>query len=891
MTEPHDSTSAITPLRAEYQPPRGHLKIYLGVAPGVGKTYTMLLDALAKQAQGLDVVVGVIVTHGRPELDTLLGKLETLPQSWVEYHGKPLLEFDLAAALKRKPGLLLIDEMEHLNVPGLRHAKRWQDIKVLLDHGLSVATTLNVQHIESLQPRIAQVIGFTSRTTVPDVWLASPTTVEIVDLAPAVLLQRWQEGRIYFPAQAEFATQNFFQLDNLLALRELTLTYLASQVSAAAGADPTLPLGILGSQVSGSLERLLVYVDADAASDPVIRAAARLAASLPADWLAVTVAAPRLNRSADAQQLVAQHLRLAQQLGADTRILSGVDVAAELLACARQHHVTKIVLGNRPRARWRAWFGRNLPAALWQGSGAIDIYLINTVGAPPAPSSIAAAPDPKSFWAYARATLLVGALLGMHKLLFLFAAPRDRASAMALYLFGVLWFATRERWRPTWFATLGAAGACAFAGLPHRIAWGSALWQFALTLSILSVVAYVICRLTTASRQQVDSARRTEQRTAALHALTRQLACTRGTAALLDGAVRYCADIFASAVMIMVPENGVLRTAASSTPDEPVSEKDAGVARWVYEIGQMAGLGTDTLPFSEALYLPLCGAQGPIGVLRLQPQLAAELLLPERMYLLEACANQIARSLAAEQAQHQAHTAYLTATVADLGQSLLHTLTQELQQPLQTIAKLAQQVAKKPAVRQHADAANTLQVLSAEAQRLHRLINNLLQISQLEAGHLKPNKKMNSIHATMLSSQQRLAKKLAAKKCVLHAPPQLPLLPFDAMLIEQVLMNLIDNAIQHTPATTGIEMVAALADDDIMISVADQGPGLQTATEQVFAKFYRGKDVAKTASTGLGLTLCESILKAHGGRIWAENKWDGGAIFYFVLPLQEKTLA
>jgi two-component system sensor histidine kinase KdpD len=888
MSERPSPETLLARLKKEEQQQRGRLKIYLGASPGVGKTYTMLQDAIARREQGLDVVAGVVESHGRKEIDALLLNIEILPRRIVDYHGKPLLEFDLDAALNRNPGLILIDEMAHMNVPGLRHAKRWQDIKELLDRGMNVYTTLNVQHIESLNDVISQIVGIKVRETVPDSMLVLADTTEIVDLPPDDLLKRLQDGKVYFPAQAEIATQHFFRKGNLIALRELALRYMAQRVDEQV-LEHREGQGI--KQTWPTTERLMVCIGSGTSSSKVIRAAKRMATGLHADWIAATVDAPRLNLTEQQRESRTQNLRLAEQLGAKTSVLPGVDVLKTLIDFARVHNVTKIVIGKRNHPRWKAFFYRDLAEELIRGSGEIDIYIIRSGGESEPEPAKAKTKGKFPYLAYGFAVVVVSIITALNLLIYPYAGIKGISNLLLIYLLGVSLIAMRGKLGPAMLAALVSSLAFDYLFVPIRFNIELSDIQYSITFLVMAVIAQVICRLTILNRQQTEISMIGEQRTAALHALTRQLASTRGIPLILDIAVRYISEVFDSEVIILLYDQGELKPRASSTTKKLLNAKDQGVAQWVYDLGQTAGLGTDTLPFSDSLYVPLQGSQGAIGVLKVRPRQSEKLLIPEQLHLLEACANQIALALEVDRLQERDRESQIAIETERLRKALFNSLSHELQNPLAVIVRLVNKLAKKSQLLEEEDSRETVQMLYGEAERLNRLINNLLQITQLEEGQIKLHKKNNSIDEVIMTTLKRLEKKLGTKPYTINIPPNLPLLPFDKVLVEQVLVNLVENAILYTPPDTPIEISASLEDDDILMSVGDHGPGLMIAdVEKVFEKFYRGQTPKKESGAGLGLSVCQSILKAHGGRIWAENRWDGGAIFYFVLPLREKIL-
>jgi two-component system sensor histidine kinase KdpD len=873
--------------REEEKQKRGKLKIYLGAAPGVGKTYSMLQDALARREQGLDVVAGVVESHGRKEIDAMLQNFEVLPRRIVDYHGKPLLEFDLDAALNRTPALILIDEMAHMNVPGLRHAKRWQDIKELLDRGTDVYTTLNVQHIESLNDVIEQIIGIRVRETVPDSMLMVADTIELVDLPPDDLLKRLQDGKVYIPSQAALATQHFFRKGNLIALRELALRFVAERV------DEQVLLHRKGEgieQTWPTRERLLVCIGYDAGSAKVIRAAKRMATGLHAAWIAVNVEAPRLHLT-DAQRVSAtQNLRLAEQLGAETRSLSGVDVVKEIINFAREHNVTKIVIGKRVRSRWSDFFYGSLADELIRNSGEIDIYIIRSrEGAKEAETTPVKKTIPVLGYLYALA--LVAVISALNLCLYPYVRQTGVSNLLMLYLVVTVIVALRGQTGPAFFTCIISVVLYDYLFIAPRYNFDMVDIQYLVTLMVFLLIANVVNHLTVLNRQQAEIAHIGEQRTAALHTLTRQLASTRGLNKLLEIAVRYISEVFDCEVVALLPEASQLKIRASSSSKKMLNAKDMGVAQWVFDMGQIAGMGTDTLPFTDALYVPLLGSQGPVGVLKIRPRQSERLLIPEQLHLLEACANQIALALEVDRLQEKARESQIAIETERLRTALFSSLSHELQTPLAVIVRLINKLTRKSSDLDETQRKESVANLYTEAERLNRLINNLLQITQLEEGKITLHKKNYSIDEVIKLTLKRIEKKLNNKPVLINVPTQLPLVPFDKVLLEQVLVNLIENAILYTPPETPIEIAASLEEDDILLSVGDHGPGLMISdVEKVFEKFYRGQNPTKESGAGLGLSVCQSIIKAHGGRIWAENRWDGGAIFYFILPLREKIL-
>jgi two-component system sensor histidine kinase KdpD len=620
---------------------QGKLKIYLGAAPGVGKTYSMLSDARSKRAQGLDVVIGIVESHGRKEVEALIEGLEIIPLQKVIYREKELNEFDLDATLRRNPGLILIDEMAHTNAPDLRHAKRWQDIKEILDRGIDVYTTLNVQHIESFNDIVTQITHTLIKETVPDSMITLADNVELIDLPPDELIKRLSQGKIYFSEQAELAAEHFFRKGNLIALRELALRVTAEYVGAEAlsyrqgqGIQERWP----------TQEKIMVCVGPEPESINLIRHTRRLATSLQVDWIAVHIDAARLGKTEAQHNSAIQNLRLAEQLGAETRILAGFDLVKEIIACANQENITQIVIGKKIRSRWRDIFFNSLADEVVRQSGNINVNIItgNIEPANPHQKHLQATKPqvPWKTYGFACGIVLICTLL--NTLLF----PILSASNLIMvYLLGAILAALFGRTGPAILASSLSVLCYDFFFIPPYYSFSVSDIQYFFTLLVMLTVSLVISNLTLLVRRQAEAARIAEDRSAALHGLSRKLASTRGVDHLLEVTVSYIAEVFNSDVLALLSEDGHLSLRAQHGTQQALSVKEDGIIRWVYDIGQTAGLGTDTLPFSDAIYVPLLTSQGSIGVLKVRPLEPQHLLTPEQMQLLESCANQTALAL------------------------------------------------------------------------------------------------------------------------------------------------------------------------------------------------------------------------------------------------------
>lgn len=625
---------------------RGKLKIYLGSAPGVGKTYTMLKDALDQRAKGLDIIVGVAESHGREEISALLDEFEILPRQIVSYRNQSLLEFDLDAALKRNPGICLIDEMAHTNAPGLRHAKRWQDINEILDHGIDVYTTLNVQHIESLNDVISRIIETHIKETVPDSALELANTIELVDLPPEDLLKRLDEGKIYFPQQADIAKENFFRKGNLAALRELALRVTAERV----GVDVFLYREGEGiKRIWPTREKILVCVGPGNESLKLIRKARRMAVNLHAEWIAVYVDTPKLKLSDTQQNKAIQHLRFAEQMGADTCILTGFDVVKEIMSFAREQNVTQIMVWKQIRSRWHDIIRHSLADDIVRQSGEINVFIItpDTVHDNTEPKTLPSSSiKTKAPWKmYGVATILIVSITLLNFILTPFLATNN---LIMIYLLGITLIALFGRTGPSVFSCIISVILYDFFFIPPVFSFAISDIQYVISLVIMLVVAMIISHLTIQMRRQTALARKAERYVSALHNLSRRLTQTRDVRKMLNVAASYLADLFDSKIIILLPKEDHLVVRASYKTEKELSIKEQGVAQWVYKLGQLAGLGTDTLSFSKALYLPLMvsiPSQKSLGVLRIRPKKSDYQYTSEQMQLLQSCTNLIALAL------------------------------------------------------------------------------------------------------------------------------------------------------------------------------------------------------------------------------------------------------
>ena len=861
---------------------RGKLTIFFGAAPGVGKTYAMLESSRFEREDGRDIVAGIVETHGRYDTGALLLGLEILPRRKLVHRGVVLEELDVDAAIARRPGVLLVDELAHANAPGSRHAKRWQDVEDLLDFGIDVYSTLNVQHLESLVDVVAQITHVTVRETVPDSVLDNADDIRLIDLPIDELLARMKEGKVYVPDRARVAEQNFFRPGNLIALRELALRVTAQAVDAQMRRYKEAH-GIEGTWAA--TERVIVCVSASPSSSRLIRGARRLASSLHADWIAVHVEPPSsLPMSARDREQVTANLHLARTLGADTVTLSGPKGALEVIDLARQRNVTRIVVGKPTHPRWRDRIRRSFLDEIVRFSGDIDVHVIRgeETDVESKPRSRAAATT--SLEASPRIGYIAGAIApALATLIDQRAFDRTQlADIVMIYMAGIVVVAMRWNMGPALFSALLSVLAFDFFFIPPYGTLEVADLSHIATFAVMFLIAALVSGLTKRVRDQAESARQRELRTASLYALSRALAAAKTRQEVLEQGTKHVQEVFGGRAAALVPAaTGGLVARVEQPWTYTLDEKERSVAEWVLAHARAAGLGTETMPTASALYLPLEGSDGPLGVLGLLPASPSRVADEHGRQHLEAFVRQIAAALDRARLGVQAQQAQLRVEAEQLRNSLLSSVSHDLRTPLAVITGTASALIDDrldPAVRR--DLAETI---VNEAERLNRLVRNLLDVTRLEAGALRIDKEWQPVEEVIGAALAVVDRVLGDRPVTADVAPDL-LAPFDAVLVQQVLVNLLENAVKYTAAESPITVSASKSDDAIEIVVADRGPGLPGGEEtRIFEKFYRAEK-GKGGGAGLGLTICKGVVTAHGGRIWAENREGGGAAFHFTLP-------
>jgi len=855
---------------------RGRLKVFFGYAAGVGKTYAMLDAARRERAEGVDVVVGYVEPHGRKETEALLEGMEILPPLQVSYRGVTVREFDLDAALARRPQLILVDELAHTNAEGLRHAKRWQDIEELLDAGIDVWTTCNVQHVESLNDVVAKVSGIVMRETVPDDVFARADEMALIDLPPEDLLERLAQGKVYIPEQAARALQNFFRKDNLVALRELALRRTAERVHADV---QTARQARATRDVWATRERLLVCVGPSPTSARLIRSAKRLADSLGAEWVAVHVDTPQSGRmsSKDRGRLLA-HLRLAERLGAETSTISGDDMVEETIRYAQERNVTKVVVGKSELGK--NWLRRTRSPSdrLIRNSGDIDVYVIHGVS-----EAIVLEPLVTSAFSWNPWLGTAGVLAACTGLAFLWnQLGLTEANLVMTYLLGVMLVAFRYGRAPAIVASVLSVLLfdLIFTEPYFRVVVNDT--QYVITFGVMLIVGIIIATLTARVRRQAELSRRNERRIEALYHLGRKLTGIIGQDFIAAETERAVAEFLGAETAVFLPRDGNLRPILDHRAAFASDPAEIAVAQWVFDHGQIAGRGTDTLPSAQALYLPLESPNGTVGVLAVHRQEAEQMLLPEYRQILENYSTQVAMAVERDRLTLESDKARIEVATERLRSTLLTSVSHDLRTPLAVIAGATSSLLHANATMPEETRHDLLDAISKETDYLSCLVENLLRLTQLSsAGALAINREWHPLEDLIGSALRCAERTLADRPVSVNLPVDVLWISADAVLVEQALVNLLENACRYTPVGTKIEIAAWPHGHRTVLEVADRGPGLPPGEEQtIFEKFQRGTGVKPDSrGAGLGLAICRAIMDAHGGRISARNREGGGAAF------------
>ena len=870
---------------------RGRLRIFFGASAGVGKTYAMLEAASSLRSSGTDVVVGYVEPHGRVETERLLEGLERLPTLSINYRGIVRQEFDLDAALQRRPAILLVDELAHSNLvggePAPRHPKRWQDVEELLDAGITVWTTVNVQHLESLNDLVAQITGVRQRETLPDRFFNDANDIELIDLPPDDLLARLRAGKVYIPGEAATAVERFFRTPNLMALRELALRRVADRVEAAARA---FPVDRTPARLAG--DRVMVAVGPDEQAEQLVRAGKRLADALDSEWTVVYVETPALLRLSDSERnRRIDVLRLAESLGAETVTLDGPTAAATLLEYARTRNATRVIVGAPKRRSWRAWLRASTATQLLRHARGFDLTVIalpERIEAQRAPEVRTTVADSSPIrWArygWALVTTLVCSAVA-------FALyPRfELANLVMVYLLGVTVAGLRFGRGPAVVSAILNVAAFDFFFVPPRFSFAVSDVQYLVTFSVMLTVALVIANLVASVRQQTRVAGARERRTALLYAMSRELAATRGISGMARVAVRHLAEVFQSKAVVLLPDaDGKLRYPRDRPLDQSFRSADLAVAQWVADHSRQAGLGTDTLPAAIGLYMPLGDERQRLGVLAILPSNQRRVLLPEQRHLLETFAGQIGLALERARLAEVAEAASLAAERESLRNTLLASISHDLRTPLAVMAGAGSTLAEHGAKLDEGTRYSLARSIETKAREMSELVSNVLDLMRFESGQVILRRDWETLDDLVGTALQRVAARLSGHLVELRLAADLPPVYVDATLIAQMFANLFDNAAKYTPVGTHVWVSAAVDGPFVRVVVEDDGPGLPAGDPaRLFDKFQRGNGEGTVVGVGLGLAICQAIVRAHGGEIEAQRRAGGGARFEVTLPTSE----
>ncbi|WP_370673801.1 DUF4118 domain-containing protein [Pleomorphomonas sp. PLEO] len=869
---------------------RGRLKIFLGAAPGVGKTYEMLTAGRARRADGTDVVIGVVETHGRPETEALLDGFEIIPRLSLAYRGRQLDEMDLDAIIARRPDLVLVDELAHSNVEGSRHPKRYLDVEELLSRGIDVYSTLNIQHVESLNDIVARITRIRVRETVPDSIIDRADDIEIIDLTPDDLIKRLHEGKVYLPKTATRATANYFSPGNLTALRELALRRTAQRV------DDQLVSHMQAHAIAGPWEageRVLVCIDEQPRSAALVRYARRQADRLKAPWAAIHIETTRSVALTEAgKDRLADHLRLAEQLGGEAVTIPGQDMARDILRYAKANNFTHIIVGKPHKGRWRELIDGSVSHELIRHSGDISIHVISGAEPTIAPTKGVRTASPATtinIKPYAVSTLYVAATLALSGALDRFLDVRNLA---LVFLVSVLASAITSGLWPALYACVASALAFNFFFLEPRYTLTIRDPESVVALVVFLIVAVTASNLAARLHRQASTARQRARMTDDLYQFSRKLAGTGTLDDVLWATAYQIAAMLRVRVVILMPESNTLAVRVGYPPDDTLVDADIAAARWAWEHEQAAGRGADTLPGAKRLYMPLKTGRTPIGVIGLDNDKPGPLLTPEEQRLFGALADQAAVAIERIQLVADVEAAKLAAEADRLRTALLSSISHDLKTPLASILGAAGTLKDYAASLPDADRAELVSTVIEESERLHRFIGNLLDMTRLESGAMHPNASLHFPGDIIGSALRRAGRLLARHQIDVSLPADLPMLRVDAVLFEQVIFNLLDNAAKYAPPASTIAIQGWRDAGHAVLRLVDEGPGIpQEDLERIFDSFYRVRKIDHVpAGTGLGLAICRGFIEAMGGTIAATNRSDrSGAIFTIRLPIPPQT--
>jgi two-component system, OmpR family, sensor histidine kinase KdpD len=888
--EQRPSPEALLEAARREQGGAGRLKIFVGAAPGVGKTYEMLQSAHARQKAGIDVVIGFIETHGRAETEALVRGLEVIPRKRIEYKDQVLEEMDLDAVIARAPQLALVDEVAHTNAPGSRHPKRYLDVEELLSRGIDVYTAVNIQHIESLNDVVAQITHVRVRETVPDSVFDRADAIELIDLTPDDLIQRLKEGKVYVPKQAERALEHYFSPGNLTALRELALRRTADRV------DEQLLTHMQANAIAGPWaagDRILVCVSEDPRAAGLVRYTKRVADRVHAPWTAISIETRRSLQLTDEQRdRLADTLRLAEALGGEALTIPGVGrrLADDIISFAHANNVTQIIIGKSSRSRWFEIVQGSVVHDLVRRAGNISVNVIPGDELPSGPTTTpsvrtATRPEPFNPRPYLMALVVVAIGLGAGALINTFLGLEN---VDLVFLTAVVAVAVRYGLWPSLLASVVASLCYNFFFLPP-------IYTFTITdptniaaFFFFMLIAVLVSNVAARVRTQADTALGRIKTTEQLYAFSRKLAGTATLDDVLWATAYQTALMLKVRVVLLLPEDGFLTVKAGYPPEDQLDKADLAAANWAWSNDHPAGRGSDTLPGAKRLFLPMRTGRGLIGVIGIDDDRTGPLLTPDQRRLLDALVDQGALAIERVLLVEDMDRVKRTVESERLRSALLTSISHDLKTPLASVLGAASTMRDLASGLSDQQKHDLLATVIDESERLNRFIANLLDMTKLESGAIVPNTALHDIGEIIGSALRRASKILERHKVQLDLAADLPMLQLDAVLFEQVLFNLLDNAAKYSPTGTTISIKSQRERGFVSLQVADEGEGIPPAElESVFDKFYRvQKGDHVRPGTGLGLAISRGFVEAMNGGISAANRSDrSGAVLTIRLPI------
>jgi len=862
---------------------RGKLKIFLGYAAGVGKTFAMLEAAWQRRLEEREVVAAYVESHGRFETDSLLAGLEIIPRARIDYKGVTLQEMDIDAVLGRKPQLALVDELAHTNAPGSRHEKRWQDVEELLAAGIDIYTTVNIQHFESLNDIVAQITGVKVQETVPDRLLDETSEIRLVDIPPEELLQRLREGKVYIPEQAARAAEKFFKPGNLIALRELSMRRAAARV------DEEMRSYMEIRSIAGPwpvTERLLVCISGSPYSEQLIRTTRRLSDETKAPWHTVYIETPGGSKHIrENREQVWRYLRLAESLGSELATLTATSVSQALIDYAVKNNVTKIIVGKPTKPRWLEFLQPPLVDQIIRLSGTIDVYVVSIADAEKKPKASVAQPSKPVPWSgYMKSMALVIAASVLCELVRPFLAPTN---LVMIYLLAVVLAATRLGLKPAIMTAFLSVLFFDFFFVPPRFSFTVYDPEYLLTFAALFTVGVVISTLVSQTRERAEAIRQREVQTSSLYYLSRDLAAAADVEGISRAVIKNVEESLEARMAVLLVEGKNLELKAASH-DLHLDIKELAVADWSFSNRMPAGRGTETLISASLLYLPLQTTAGVLGVFGIKLKGKADFESPEHRRLLNAFVSQATLAIERVQLVKQAEQAKILQAREGLERALLNSISHDLRTPLMSITVALDNLWEKGAQIAEKVRCDLLITAREEAGRLNRFVGNLLDMTRLEAGAIQLKEVPCDAQDLVGCALAALERRIGARKIDVRLPSDIPAVGMDLALMTQVLVNLLDNALKYSPPDKSIEIAARTNDGKLIMEIADQGPGVpEDDLTRVFDKFYRIPIPEGAGGTGLGLTICKGIVEAHGGDIRAENQTGGGLRVIITLPIGE----